>query len=65
MATRFLSDAEIERLESFPEAIDERDLARYFGLDGEDLRFVRRQHSPARRAKRPRRPVPNQLFDTL
>jgi Domain of unknown function (DUF4158) len=47
MPTRFLSDAEIERLESFPEAIDERDLARFFALDEEDLRFVRRQHSPA------------------
>jgi Domain of unknown function (DUF4158) len=47
MPTRFFSDAEIERLESFPEAIDERDLARYFRLDAEDLAFVRRQHSPA------------------
>ena len=47
MPTRFLSDAEIERLESFPEAIDERDLARYFRLDADDLAFVRRQHSPA------------------
>jgi hypothetical protein len=32
MPTRFLSDAEIERLESFPEAIDARDLARYCHL---------------------------------
>ena len=47
MPTRFLSDAEIERLEGFPEAIDERDLARYFRLDAEDLAFVRRQHGPA------------------
>jgi hypothetical protein len=47
MPTRFLSAAEIERLERFPEAVDERSLARYFALDAEDLRFVRRQHSPA------------------
>ena len=47
MPTRFLSDAEIQRLESFPEAIDERDLVRHFALDEEDLRFVRRQHSQA------------------
>jgi hypothetical protein len=47
MPTRFLSDAEIARLESFPESIDDRDLARYFQLDGEDLGFVRRQHSAA------------------
>ena len=47
MATRFLSEAEIARLESFPETIDERDLARHFALDGDDLRFVRRQHSAA------------------
>src|SRR5215210_28166 len=47
MPTRFLSDAEIARLESFPESIDGRDLARYFQLDGEDLVFVRRQHSAA------------------
>jgi len=47
MPTRFLSDAEIERLESFPEAVDERSLARYCALDADDLRFVRRQHSPA------------------
>src|SRR4051794_26534037 len=47
MPTRFLSDAEIERLERFPEAVDERSLARYFALDADDLRFVRRQHSPA------------------
>ncbi len=47
MATRFLSEAEIARLESFPDTIDERALARYFTLDGDDLRFVRRQHSTA------------------
>ncbi len=47
MATRFLSEAEIARLESFPETIDERDLARYFALDVDDLLFVRRQHSAA------------------
>jgi len=35
MPTRFLSDAEIERLESFPDAIGARDLARYFVVDGE------------------------------
>jgi hypothetical protein len=47
MPTRFLSAAEIARLESFPETIDDRDLARFFRLDGEDLGFVRRQHSAA------------------
>ena len=47
MPTRFLSDAEIERLEGWPDAIDQPDLARYFDLDGDDLGFVRRQHSPA------------------
>jgi TnpA family transposase/methylmalonyl-CoA mutase cobalamin-binding subunit len=44
---RFLSDAEIERLEGWPEAIDPEDLARYFRLDGDDLVCVRQQHSPA------------------
>jgi hypothetical protein len=44
MPTRFLSDAEIERLESFPETIDRRDLARHFQLDSDDLRFVRQQN---------------------
>src|SRR4051812_29423071 len=47
MPTRFLSDAEVARLESFPEAIEAQDLARYFTLDANDLTFVRRQHSPA------------------
>jgi Domain of unknown function (DUF4158) len=46
MPTRFLSDAEIERLESWPEAIDHPDFARAFDLDADDLDFVRRQHSP-------------------
>jgi TnpA family transposase len=44
MPTRFLSDAEIERLERFPDTIDRRDLARYFRLDSDDLRFVRQQN---------------------
>ena len=48
MPTGFLSDAEIGRLESFPEGIEGAGLARYFGLDGDDLTFVRRQHSGAR-----------------
>jgi hypothetical protein len=43
MPTRFLSDAEIRRLEGWPDAIDQQDLARY----SEDLAFVRRQHSAA------------------
>jgi hypothetical protein len=47
MPTRFLSDAEIERLGGWPEAIDPPDLARYFDLDAVDLEFVRRQHSSA------------------
>jgi hypothetical protein len=57
MATRFRSGAEIARLEGFPETIEERDLARYFHLDVEDLAFVRRQPSAAltNEAPRPRR----------
>jgi len=47
MPTRFLSDAEIKRLEGWPEAIDPPGLARYFDLDADDLEFVRRQHGPA------------------
>jgi hypothetical protein len=44
---RFLSDAEIERLEGWPEAIERRDVVRYFALDGEDLAFVRGQRGAA------------------
>jgi len=47
VATRFLSDAEIERLEGWPDVIEDEDLGRYFHLDTDDLEFVRRQHSPA------------------
>lgn len=47
MPSRFLSDAEIERLDGFPEAIDAVDLARHFRLDSDDLSFVRRQHGAA------------------
>ena len=47
MPTRFLSDAEITRLDGWPEAIEHQALGRYFGLDGEDLVFVRRQHNAA------------------
>ncbi len=43
----FLSDAEIERLEGWQEAIGRRDLVRYFALDGEDLAFVRGQRGAA------------------
>src|ERR1039458_4391045 len=50
MATRFLSEIEIKRLDSFPESIDRRDVARFFCLGGDDLRFVRQQ-----------RGAPNQL----
>ncbi|MGO9972245.1 MAG: hypothetical protein ACLP01_05425 [Solirubrobacteraceae bacterium] len=39
MATRFLSEVEIARLEGFPETIEERDVGRYFHLDGADLAF--------------------------
>lgn len=46
-AGRFLSDAEIERLEGWPETIGPADLVRYFRLDDDDLLFVREQHSPA------------------
>ena len=49
MPTRFLSDAEIERLERFPETIDRRDLARRFQLDGDDVRFVRQQNGASGR----------------
>ncbi len=44
---RFLSDAEIERLEGWPEAIDRREVVRYFALAGEDLTFVRGQRGAA------------------
>ena len=44
---RFLSDAEINRLESFPGSIERRDLARYFELGGEDFAFVRGQRGAA------------------
>jgi TnpA family transposase len=44
---RFLSDAEVERLEGWPEAIDRRDLVRYFALGDEDLAFVRGQRGAA------------------
>jgi hypothetical protein len=44
---RFLSDAEVERLEGWPEAIDRRDLVRCFALGGEDLAFVRGQRGAA------------------
>jgi len=47
MATRFLSRAEIGRLESFPESIDRRGLARFSSVGGEDLRFVRQQRGAA------------------
>ncbi len=50
MPTRFLSDAEIARLEGFPEVVERRDVVRYFVLGGEDLVFVRGQ-----------RGAPNQL----
>lgn len=43
MPTRFLSDAEIERLEGWPEAIERRDVVRFFTPAGEDLAFVREQ----------------------
>jgi len=43
----FSPKPEIARLEGFPETIEERDLARYFHLDGADLAFVRRRHSAA------------------
>ncbi len=44
---RFLSDAEIERLEGWPESIERRDLVRYCELGGEDLAFVRGQRGAA------------------
>ncbi len=44
MPTRFLSDAEIERLEGWPGAVDPDSLGRYFRLDVRDLEFVRRQN---------------------
>ncbi len=54
MPTRFLSDAEIERLEGWPEAIERRDVVRYFAPAGDDLAFVREQ-----------RGAPNQLAVAL
>jgi hypothetical protein len=47
MPTRFLSDAEVERLEGWPEAIDRRDVVRYFVLADDDLVFVRDQRGAA------------------
>lgn len=44
---RFLSDAEIERLGAWPEAIERRDLVRFFSLAGEELTFVREQRGAA------------------
>jgi hypothetical protein len=57
MATRFRAGAEIPRLVGFPETIEERDLARYFHLDAEDLAFVHRQPGAAvsNEGPRPRR----------
>jgi Domain of unknown function (DUF4158) len=51
---RFLSDAEIERLESFPDSIERRDVVRFFTPAGEDLEFGREQ-----------RGAPNQLAVAL
>ena len=47
---RFLSDAEIERLEGWPGAIKRGDIVRFFSPAGDDLSFVRTQ-----------RGAPNQL----
>jgi TnpA family transposase len=47
MPTRFLSDAEITRLEGWSEAIDLESLGRYFRLDSGDVEFVRRQNGAA------------------
>jgi hypothetical protein len=54
MPTRFLSDAEIERLEGWPEVVERCDMVRYFAPDGDDLAFVREQ-----------RGAPNQLAVAL
>ena len=47
MPTRFLSDAEIERLEGWPEAIERREVVRFFMPAGDDLVFVREQRGAA------------------
>jgi hypothetical protein len=47
MPTRFLSDAEIERLEGWPEVIERRDVVRYFAPAGDDLLFAREQRGAA------------------
>jgi Domain of unknown function (DUF4158)/Tn3 transposase DDE domain len=44
---RFLSEAETERLGAFPDAIERRDVVRFFSLAGEDLAFVRAQRGAA------------------
>ena len=44
---RFLSDAEIERLAGWPEAIERREVVRFFAPAGEDLAFVREQRGAA------------------
>ena len=47
MPTRFLSRAEIERLGSWPEAIERDELAECFRLDVGDVEFVRGQYGAA------------------
>ncbi len=47
MATQFLSRAELDRLDSFPQEIAADQLAAYFRLDGEELPFVREQRGAA------------------
>jgi hypothetical protein len=47
MATRFLSDAELEALRSWPLEIARSDLAAHFTLDREAIRWVRSHRNPA------------------
>src|SRR3954452_16125053 len=57
---RFLSDAEIERLEAWPEAIERRDVVRFFSPAGEDLAFVREQRGAPNQLGIALRPLPLQ-----
>lgn len=49
MPVSFLSDAQRERLERFPQEVAEEDLLRYFALSDEDVAEIRRQRGATNR----------------
>ena len=59
MPTRFLSDAELAQLAGFPADVAGEDLVTYFSLEGDDLRWVAREHrgQPNRLGVAVQRPV--------